>query len=196
MRDFVRRGQAMTARLEAFPSRSSLPSTDWRSAAAARSPRRFISRSRATRRLCQAGNQALHAADLRRNAAPVAAGRAQARAGTAADGRPFSPARALEVGSDQCRGAHDELPLLRQGVGKRITRHSPLAIRSVVTAVTRGLNMTIAEGLQVESEQFAAMVQHTTSRGPRSLDRASTARLCRPIAIAAFGDRVVFVAKR
>ena len=37
-------------------------------------------------------------------------------------------------------------------------RHSPLAVGSIISAVTRGLNMSIGEGLQVESEQFAAMV--------------------------------------
>ena len=37
-------------------------------------------------------------------------------------------------------------------------RHSPLAVGGIITAVTRGLNMTIGEGLQVESEQFAALV--------------------------------------
>ena len=36
-------------------------------------------------------------------------------------------------------------------------RHSPLAIGGIITAVTRGLNMSIGEGLQLESEQFAAM---------------------------------------
>jgi hypothetical protein len=30
-------------------------------------------------------------------------------------------------------------------------------VSSVITAVTRGLNMPIAEGLLVESEQFAAL---------------------------------------
>ncbi len=29
---------------------------------------------------------------------------------------------------------------------------------AIITAVTRGLNMSIGEGLQAESEQFAAMV--------------------------------------
>jgi hypothetical protein len=33
----------------------------------------------------------------------------------------------------------------------------PVAERAVITAVTRGLNMPIAEGLLVESEQFAAL---------------------------------------
>ena len=40
----------------------------------------------------------------------------------------------------------------------RIVCHSPLAVTSIITAVTRGLNMTIGEGLQVEGEQFARMV--------------------------------------
>jgi enoyl-CoA hydratase len=43
-------------------------------------------------------------------------------------------------------------------MARRIIRHSPLAVRGVITAVTRGLNMSIGEGLQVESEQFAALV--------------------------------------
>jgi enoyl-CoA hydratase len=37
-------------------------------------------------------------------------------------------------------------------------RHSPLAIGGIITAVTRGLNMSIGEGLQIESKQFAVMV--------------------------------------
>jgi enoyl-CoA hydratase/carnithine racemase len=40
----------------------------------------------------------------------------------------------------------------------RIVRHSPLAVGAIITAVTRGLNMSISEGLQAEREQFAAMV--------------------------------------
>ena len=40
----------------------------------------------------------------------------------------------------------------------RILRHSPLAVAGIITAVTRGLNMGIAEGLQAECEQFARLV--------------------------------------
>jgi len=39
----------------------------------------------------------------------------------------------------------------------RILRHSPLAAGAVITAVTRGLNMGIDEGLRMEAEQFARM---------------------------------------
>jgi enoyl-CoA hydratase len=53
---------------------------------------------------------------------------------------------------------HDALlPAARELAG-RIVRHSSLAVGSIITAVTRGLNMPIGEGLQVESEQFAAIV--------------------------------------
>ncbi len=40
---------------------------------------------------------------------------------------------------------------------ERILRHSSSAAARIITAVTRGLNATIAEGLQIESEQFARM---------------------------------------
>lgn len=40
----------------------------------------------------------------------------------------------------------------------RILRHSPLAASRIISAVTRGLNASIAEGLAIEGEQFARMV--------------------------------------
>jgi len=40
----------------------------------------------------------------------------------------------------------------------RILRHSPLTASRIIGAVTRGLNVSIAEGLAIESEQFARMV--------------------------------------
>jgi enoyl-CoA hydratase/carnithine racemase len=73
-------------------------------------------------------------------------------------GDPFTAARALEIGLVNKVVPHEMvLPAARELAG-RIIRHSPLAVGSVITAVTRGLNMGIAEGLQVESEQFAALV--------------------------------------
>ena len=53
---------------------------------------------------------------------------------------------------------HDALLPAARELAARIVRHSPLAVGGIITAVTRGLNMSIAEGLQVESEQFAALV--------------------------------------
>ncbi len=45
-----------------------------------------------------------------------------------------------------------------RAMAKRITRHSPLTVAAIITAVTRGLNMSISEGLLSEAEQFAKMV--------------------------------------
>lgn len=42
-------------------------------------------------------------------------------------------------------------------LAERILRHSPLAASRILTAVTRGLNTTISEGLRIEQEQFARM---------------------------------------
>jgi enoyl-CoA hydratase len=42
-------------------------------------------------------------------------------------------------------------------LAQRISRHSQLAVASLLTAVTRGINQSIAEGLLVEAEQFARM---------------------------------------
>jgi len=53
---------------------------------------------------------------------------------------------------------HHELLSAAQELAAHIMRHSPLAIGSIITAVTRGLNMSIGEGLQLESEQFAGLV--------------------------------------
>jgi len=73
-------------------------------------------------------------------------------------GDAFSPQQALDIGLVNAVVPHDDLlPAARQLAG-RIIRHSPLAAGSVITAVTRGLNTAIAEGLLIESEQFAALV--------------------------------------
>jgi enoyl-CoA hydratase/carnithine racemase len=73
-------------------------------------------------------------------------------------GDPFSATRALEIGLVNKVVPHDALLPAARELAIRIIRHSPLAVGAVITAVTRGLNMGISEGLQVESEQFAALV--------------------------------------
>jgi enoyl-CoA hydratase/carnithine racemase len=73
-------------------------------------------------------------------------------------GDPFSPQRAYELGLvNRVVPPDDLLPSALEMAG-RILRHSPLAAARILTAVTRGLNATISEGLQIESEQFARMV--------------------------------------
>jgi enoyl-CoA hydratase len=73
-------------------------------------------------------------------------------------GAPFYPARALEIGLINMIVPHDRLLSAARDLAGRIIRHSPLAVGAIITAVTRGLNMGIGEGLQVESEQFARLV--------------------------------------
>jgi enoyl-CoA hydratase len=73
-------------------------------------------------------------------------------------GEPFGPARALELGLVNAIVPGDQLMYEARALAKRITRHSPLTVAAIITAVTRGLNMSISEGLLSEAEQFAKMV--------------------------------------
>ena len=42
-------------------------------------------------------------------------------------------------------------------LARRIVTHSTAALAGILTAVARGINLSIAEGLLVEAEQFARM---------------------------------------
>jgi enoyl-CoA hydratase/carnithine racemase len=159
VRDFVRRGQAMTARLEAF-----------------RKPVIAAVNGLAFGGGCEI-TEAVHLAIASDRASfakpeinlgmpptfggtqrlPRLAGRKRALE-LLLTGDPCPPARALEIGLVNSVVPHDELLQAARDLACRIMRHSPLAVGGIITAVTRGLNMSIGEGLQVESEQFAAMV--------------------------------------
>jgi enoyl-CoA hydratase len=159
VRDFVRRGQAMTARLEAFK----------KPVIAAVNGLAFGGGCEITEavHLAVASDKALFAKSEINLGMPPTFGGTQRLPRLAGrkrglelllTGDPFSPTRALEIGLINKIVPHDQLlPAARELAG-RIMRHSPLAVGSVITAVTRGLNMSIAEGLLVESEQFAKMV--------------------------------------
>jgi len=70
-------------------------------------------------------------------------------------GETFSPERALELGLVNKVVPHDRLLPEARALLDRILVHSPLAVAGILTAVTRGINLPIAEGLLVEAEQFA-----------------------------------------
>jgi enoyl-CoA hydratase/carnithine racemase len=72
-------------------------------------------------------------------------------------GDAFSPQRALELGLVNQLVPHDALMPAAHDLARRILRHSALAAASILTAVTRGINQSIAEGLLIEGEQFARM---------------------------------------
>ncbi len=73
-------------------------------------------------------------------------------------GDSFGPERAREIGLVNRVVPHDDLLPAAFELAGRITRHSPLAAARILTAVTRGLNASITEGLAIEAEQFARMV--------------------------------------
>jgi len=159
VRDFVRRGQAMTARLEAF-----------------RKPVIAAVNGLAFGGGCEI-TEAVHLAIASERAQfakpeinlgmpptfggtqrlPRLAGRKRALE-LLLTGDPFTAERAREIGLVNSVVPHEGLlPAARELAG-RIVRHSPLAVGAIITAATRGLNMAIAEGLQIESGQFAALV--------------------------------------
>ena len=159
IRDFVRRGQAMTARLEAFrkPVIAAVNGLAFGGGCEiTEAVHLAISSDRAqfAKPEINLGMPPTFGGTQR---LPRLAGRKRALE-LLLTGDPFSPARALEIGLVNAVVPHDELLPAARELADRIMRHSPLAVGSIISAVTRGLNMTIGEGLQVESEQFAAMV--------------------------------------
>lgn len=158
VRDFVRRGQAMTARLESFP----------KPVIVAVNGLAFGGGCEITEaaHLAIASERALFAKPEIKLGMPPTFGGTQRLPRLAGrkralelllTGDSFSPAYALQVGLINAVVPHDQLLNAARDLAERITRHSPLAVTSVITAVTRGLNGSIDEGLQVEREQFARM---------------------------------------
>ena len=158
LRDFVRRGQAMTARLEAF-----------------RKPIIAAVNGLAFGGGCEI-TEAVHLAIASEQASfakpeialgmpptfggtqrlPRLAGRKRALE-LLLTGDPFTPARAQELGLVNLVVPQDQLLPAARDLAARITRHSKLAIDGIITAVTRGLNAGIGEGLLIEREQFARL---------------------------------------
>ncbi len=159
VRDFVTRGQAMTARLEAF-----------------RKPVIAAVNGIAFGGGCEI-TEAVHLAVASERASfakpeiklgmpptfggtqrlPRLAGRKRALQWLLT-GEPFTPLHALEIGLINRIVPHDDLLPAARDLAARIIRHSPASVGATLTAVTRGVNMSIGEGLLVEREQFARLV--------------------------------------
>ena len=73
-------------------------------------------------------------------------------------GDAFSPQRAYEMGLVNRVVPHEQHLSAAFTLAERILRHSPVTASRIIWAVTRGLNVSIAEGLAIESDQFARMV--------------------------------------
>ncbi len=72
--------------------------------------------------------------------------------------RPVDAARALEIGLVNRVVPHAELTGAVRALADEIIDKSPLAVAACLTAVTRGLNVSIDEGLAIEASQFARMI--------------------------------------
>ncbi|MFS4582926.1 crotonase/enoyl-CoA hydratase family protein [Phaeobacter sp. C3_T13_0] len=72
-------------------------------------------------------------------------------------GDTFSAERAHEIGVVNKVVPHEQLLPSAIDLAERIIRHSPLAASRIIAAVTRGINTTIDEGLLIEREMFARM---------------------------------------
>lgn len=156
VRRFVRRGQAMTARLEGFP----------KPVIAAVNGLAFGGGCEITEavHLAVASESASFAKPEIKLGMPPTFGGTQRLPRLAGrkrslelllTGDSFSPAHALRIGLVNAVVPHDQLLPAAHDLAQRIIRHAPLAVTSVITAVTRGINLSIAEGLEVECEQFA-----------------------------------------
>jgi enoyl-CoA hydratase/carnithine racemase len=158
LRDFVMRGQRLTARLEAFR----------KPVIAAVNGLAFGGGCEITEAvpLAVASDRALFAKPEIRLAMPPTFGGTQRLPRLAGrkralelllTGDAFSPARALELGLVNQVVPHSQLMPAALDLARRIVSHSHAAVASILAAVARGLNQSIAEGLLVEAEQFARL---------------------------------------
>lgn len=158
LREFVRRGQRLTSRLEAFP----------KPVIAAVNGLAFGGGCEVTEAvpLAIASDRASFAkSEIRLGFAPPYGGtqrlprligrkRALAMLLT---GDPITAAEAQAVGLVNRVVPHDRLLEEARALADRLCTLSPLAVAACLASVTRGLNLPIDEGLAVEAAQFARM---------------------------------------
>ncbi len=158
VRDFVRRGQALTARLESFQ----------KPVIAAVNGMAYGGGCEITEavHLAIASDQASFAKPEIKIGIPPTFGGTQRLPRLAGrkkalehllTGDAFTAEEALEMGLINKIVPHDALLETALDLANRINQHSSLTSARIITAVTRGLNTSIAEGLQIETEQFARM---------------------------------------
>ena len=161
LREFVRRGQAMTARLESFR----------KPVIAAVNGLAFGGGCEITEavHLAVASERALFAKPEIRIGIPPTFGGTQRLPRLAGrkralelllTGDAFCPKRALELGLVNRVVPHSALMETALELADRILRHSPVTAGAIITAATRGLNLSIGEGLQAEAEQFGRVAAH------------------------------------
>ncbi|MDR3467922.1 MAG: crotonase/enoyl-CoA hydratase family protein [Xanthobacteraceae bacterium] len=165
VRDFVRRGQAMTARLEAFP----------KPVIGAINGLAFGGGCEITEavHLAVASDRASFAKPEIRLGMPPTFGGTQRLPRLVGrkrglelllTGDPFPATRALEIGLVNAVVPHHDLLDQARALADRVIRHSSASVAAVLGAVARGLNVPITEGLRIESDQFARLVPTTDLR--------------------------------
>jgi len=186
VREFCRRGQQMTAVIESFPK----PVISAVNGIAFGGGCEIVEATHVTVAAQSAtfGKPKIQIGDgpdVRRNAAAAAAHRAQARATCDLSGDPFDAVTARELGLVNEVVADEQLLATATGIARTFTRHSSVAVRTCLAAVTRGLNTTIDEGLWTEANQFAVNIgsadlregtaAFVEKRAPRWTDRHEAA---------------------
>ncbi|MEW2490645.1 crotonase/enoyl-CoA hydratase family protein [Streptomyces sp. NPDC048411] len=91
-------------------------------------------------------------------------------------GDPIPATRAAELGLVNAVVPADELLDTARDLAERIIRHAPTAVAACLRAVTRGINLPIDEGLAIEAACFAAAVPTDGVRTGlrRFLDRSAS----------------------
>ena len=159
VRDFVRRGQAMTARIEAY-SKPLIVAVNGLAYGGG-------CEITEAAHLAIAAHHAIFAKPEIKLGMPPTFGGTQRLPRLAGrkralecllTGDSFSAERALELGVVNAVVPHAELIGTAHTLARRIVCHSPLATAAIIAAVARGLNTSIGEGLLLEAEHFAGLV--------------------------------------
>lgn len=159
LRDFVRPGQALTARLEIFtkPIIAAVNGLAYGGGCeiveavplAIASERAAFAKAEIRLGLppCFGGTQRL----------PRLAGRKRALK-MILTAEPIDAQEAAQIGLVNAVFPHDRFLHEAHRLAHRLMMQSPLAVAACLTSVTRGINLSIDEGLAVEAAQFARMV--------------------------------------
>lgn len=159
LRDFVRRGQVLTARLEAF-AKPVIAAVNGLAYGGGCEITEAVHLAIASERAVFAKpeiNLGMPPTFGGTQRLPRLAGRKRALE-LLLTGDTFTPQRALELGLVNKVVPHEALLDEARALACRILRHSPLAATAIINAVTRGINLPIAEGLLVEAGEFARLV--------------------------------------
>ncbi len=167
LQEFVRRGQAMTARLEAFPKPviaavNGLAFGGGCEITEAAHPAIASERASFAKPEIRLGMPPTFGGTQR---LPRLAGRKRALE-LLLTGDPFTVSHAHAIGLVNWVVPHQDLLATAIAWARRILRHSPLAVSAILAAAIRGLNAPIGEGLEIEAQQFARLVpSHDLAEG-------------------------------